>query len=106
MKIAVVGGAGYIGSHVCKALLAAGHRVLVYDNLSSGLQQNLLEGCEFQRGDVLEQRLLCETLSRFGAQAAIHLAAFKAAGESMTAPAKYSQNNIAGSISLVNACLE
>lgn len=106
MKIFVVGGAGYIGSHVCKELLRAGHSVMVYDNLSTGLQQNLQPGAGFVRGNIHEPLRLREEISSFGAEAVVHLAASKAAGESMIDPSKYSLNNISGSIQLINAAVE
>ena len=106
MRVFVVGGAGYIGSHVCKRLLAAGHRVMVYDNLSSGLQENLRPGAGFVLGDIHDGLRLRAELDAFKPDATIHLAASKAAGESMTDPVKYSYNNLIGSIELIDACVE
>ena len=106
MRVFVVGGAGYIGSHVCKRLLAAGHRVMVYDNLSSGLQENLRPGAGFVLADVHDGLRLRAELASFEPDAVIHLAASKAAGESMTDPVKYSYNNLIGSIELIDACVE
>jgi UDP-glucose 4-epimerase len=103
MKILVVGGAGYIGSHVVKALLKENFEVTVYDNLSSGLQQNLQSGADFVQGDILDSEFLNKTVKEGGFVGAVHLAAFKAAGESMTLPEKYSTNNISGAINLLNA---
>lgn len=109
MKVLVVGGAGYIGSHVCKSLLRRGAVVTVFDNLSSGLRGNLLPGSAFRHGDILEPRALdeaCASAPGGGAyDGVIHLAALKAAGESMTAPEKYSVHNITGSINLLNAAV-
>ncbi len=102
MKVLVIGGAGYIGSHVALELMGAGHDVVVYDNLSSGLRQNLFEGERFVEGDILDAGRLASTLAE-GYDGVVHLAAFKAAGESMTAPEKYSRNNISGSINILNA---
>lgn len=102
MKILVVGGAGYIGSHVVKALLKESFEVTVYDNLSSGLQQNLQTGAGFVQGDILDSEFLAKIISEGEFGGAIHLAAFKAAGESMTLPEKYSTNNISGAINLLN----
>ncbi|PKL23950.1 MAG: UDP-glucose 4-epimerase GalE [Spirochaetae bacterium HGW-Spirochaetae-3] len=102
MKVVVIGGAGYIGSHVCLELLEAGHEVVVYDNLSSGLQKNLFEGERFIEGDIMDPQRLGKTMSE-GFDGVIHLAAFKAAGESMTAPEKYARNNISGTINILNA---
>ncbi|MFI3258053.1 MAG: NAD-dependent epimerase/dehydratase family protein, partial [Spirochaetales bacterium] len=53
MKVLVIGGAGYIGSHVVKELMASGHKVTVFDNLSSGLKQNLFSENDFIQGDIL-----------------------------------------------------
>lgn len=109
MKVLVVGGAGYIGSHVCKALLRQGAKVTVFDNLSSGLRGNLLPGSDFRHGDILDSRALDEACASAPGGApydgVIHLAALKAAGESMTAPEKYSVHNITGSINLLNAAV-
>ncbi|MCH5290219.1 MAG: UDP-glucose 4-epimerase GalE [Treponema sp.] len=102
MKVLVVGGAGYIGSHVVKELMAKGHAVTVFDNLSSGLVQNLFAKNEFIAGDILHPETLDAAFSR-GFDAFIHLAAFKAAGESMVVPEKYSINNINGTLNLLNS---
>ncbi len=101
MKVLVVGGAGYIGSHVCKALLKAGYQVRIFDNLSTGLKENILSGVEFIDGDILNQSQIKAALT--DCEAVIHLAAFKAAGESMIYPEKYSVNNLVGTINLLNA---
>lgn len=82
MKVLVIGGAGYIGSHVVKELMAKNHEVTVFDNLSSGLIQNLFKKNEFIAGDILHPEDLDKAFAR-GFDAFIHLAAFKAAGESM-----------------------
>lgn len=105
MKVLVVGGAGYIGSHVVKELMKAGHSVTVFDNLSSGLLQNLFPENDFIAGDILHLETLDVAFSR-GFDAFIHLAAFKAAGESMIAPEKYSVNNITGTLNLMNTAVK
>ena len=105
MKVLVVGGAGYIGSHVVKELMGAGYSVTVFDNLSSGLLQNLFPENDFIAGDILHPETLDSAFGR-GFDAFIHLAAFKAAGESMTAPEKYSVNNITGTLNLMNAAVK
>lgn len=105
MKVLVIGGAGYIGSHVVKALLKSGHTVTVFDNLSSGLRQNLFKQNEFIHGDILNFTQLDAAFAR-GFDAFIHLAAFKAAGESMIEPEKYSLNNISGTINILNAAVK
>ncbi|HBR59626.1 MAG TPA: UDP-glucose 4-epimerase GalE, partial [Deltaproteobacteria bacterium] len=100
-KILVVGGAGYIGSHVVKALRDAGKSPVVFDNMSSGLQENLLPGIPFIPGDILEPEQLKSAME--GVDSIIHLAALKAAGESMTEPEKYAENNLCGTVNLLNA---
>ena len=105
MKVLAVGGAGYIGSHVVRALLDKGHAVTVFDNLSSGSRENLFAEASFVHGDILNFDQVRRTMQQ-GFDAFIHLAAFKAAGESMLAPEKYSVNNISGTINLLNAAVE
>ena len=105
MRVLVIGGAGYIGSHVVKELMSKGHKVTVFDNLSSGLKQNLFKENGFIKGDILKVKDLEKAFAkRF--DAFIHLAAFKAAGESMVAPEKYSVNNINGTINILNAAVK
>jgi UDP-glucose 4-epimerase len=102
MKILVIGGAGYIGSHVVREFLDSGHSVSVFDNLSSGRRQNLFPEASFIEGDILvPQELLCAMEKGF--DAVVHLAAFKAAGESMLSPEKYALNNINGTVNILNA---
>lgn len=103
MKVLVLGGAGYIGSHVVKALLKAGHKVTVFDNLSSGRLQNLFEEADFIAGDTRHVDDLEKAFSR-GFDVAVYLAASKAAGESMLEPEKYSINNIVATVNVLNAC--
>jgi len=105
MKIAAFGGAGYIGSHTVRELLDRGHQVAVFDNLSSGLRMNLQSEAEFVHGDILNPSQVDAFLAEYRPEGVVHLAAFKAAGESMTKPEKYSTNNITGSINLLNGCV-
>ncbi|MCR4578851.1 MAG: UDP-glucose 4-epimerase GalE [Treponema sp.] len=105
MKVLVIGGAGYIGSHVVKELMKSGHEVTVFDNLSSGLRCNLFPKNGFIYGNILIERDLDEAFAR-GFDAFVHLAAFKAAGESMVAPEKYSINNITGTLNIMNAAVK
>jgi UDP-glucose 4-epimerase len=104
MNVLVIGGAGYIGSHVVKELVQSGHTVTVFDNLSSGLLCNLSPESGFMAGNILYPADLDRAFAG-GFDAFVHLAAFKAAGESMTAPEKYSVNNIAGTINILNSAL-
>lgn len=105
MNVLVIGGAGYIGSHVVKELNKQGHKVTVFDNLSSGLRQNLFKQNGFIHGDILIKEQLDKAFSQ-GFDAFIHLAAFKAAGESMVSPEKYSVNNITGTLNIINSAVE
>jgi len=101
----VVGGAGYIGSHVAKEFLERGHGVTVFDNLSSGLRENIVPGSVFVHGDIHDYAALAQTMGG-GFDAVVHLAASKAAGESMLNPEKYSRNNISGTVNIINAASE
>ena len=105
MNILIIGGAGYIGSHVAREFLDKGHRVTVYDNLSSGLEENLFPEAQFIKGDILDYAEL-KFAMKGNFDALVHLAAFKAAGESMLNPEKYSVNNITGSLNIINAAVE
>lgn len=103
MKIAVIGGAGYIGSHTARELLDKGHEVFVFDNLSSGLRQNLFPEAAFFEGDILKPDDLEAFFGEVKPEGVVHLAALKAAGESMLEPEKYSVHNITGSLNILNA---
>lgn len=105
MKVLLCGGAGYIGTHVALACLEQGIQTGVYDNFSSGLRSNVLPECEIFEGDILDEARLDEVMAR-GWDAVVHLAAFKAAGESMLDPVKYSKNNITGSLNMIAACVK
>ena len=104
-KILVIGGAGYIGSHVQKQLLDDGFDVVVFDNLSSGDKINVLEKSIFIEGDILVEDDLDKAMS-LGIKGVVHLAAKKAVGESMILPEKYATNNIAGAINVLNSMVK
>jgi UDP-glucose 4-epimerase len=104
VNILIIGGAGYIGSHVAREFLDNGHRITVFDNLSSGMRENLFKDEEFIYGDILDYPTLVQAMR--GSDALVHLAAAKAAGESMLKPEKYSRQNISGTINILNAALE
>ncbi len=99
MKILVTGGAGYIGSVTADHLSRAGHEVTVLDNLSHGHREQVPEKAKFIEGDIHDKALLRHILFQ-GFEAVMHFAAFIEAGESMTDPVKYFENNVVGSETL------
>lgn len=105
MNVLVIGGAGYIGSHVARTFADAGHAVDVFDNLSTGSLDNLFPEYGFIQGDILNPDALRAAMAK-GYDAIVHLAAAKAAGESMIKPEKYSTQNISGTVNILNAASE
>ena len=106
MNVLVTGGLGYIGSHVVVELLAAGHKVIVYDNLSTGVVANAQLASTLVRADIMEYKKLVAVMKDWHIGAVIHLAAKKAVGESMERPEFYAHQNIVGSVALMNAMVE
>jgi len=100
--VLVTGGAGYIGSHACKALAAAGYVPVTYDNLVYGHRSAVRWG-PFVQGDVLDRATLDATLRAWQPVAVMHFAAFAYVGESVTNPGKYYRNNVVGSLTLLEA---
>ena len=100
--ILVTGGAGYVGSHACKALRAAGHEPVAYDNLVRGHRAAVKWG-PFEQGDITDRQALRTVLRRYRPAAVMHFAALAYAGESVTDPAAYYGTNLAGSLSLLEA---
>jgi len=105
MKILIIGGAGYIGSHVTRAFLDHGYEVTVFDNLRTGLRENLFPEADFVYGDIMHPEQLRAVMSR-GYDGCVHLAALKAAGQSMFHPDEYAHANISGAINILNAATE
>ncbi|HVW37314.1 MAG TPA: UDP-glucose 4-epimerase GalE [Pirellulales bacterium] len=102
MNILVTGGAGYIGSHAVRLLSRAGHDVWVYDNLSQGHRSAVPAG-RLIEGELADCDRLTAVLSNRRIEAVMHFAAFALVGESMADPAKYYQNNVVASLSLLEA---
>ncbi len=102
MKVLVTGGAGYIGSHACKALARAGHVPVVYDNLRSGHRWAVKYG-PFEHGDILDGHRLQAVLRAHEIEAVMHFAALAYVGESVTQPDIYYRTNVAGTLSLLSA---
>ena len=105
MKILVTGGAGYVGSHACKALARAGHHPIVYDNLSRG-HRSLARWGSFEHGDILDRSRLKEVLASHQPDGVLHFAALAYVGESVDDPAAYYRNNVVGTHSLLEAMRE
>ena len=104
-NILVTGGAGYIGSHVVKLLCNEGHNVIVFDNLSLGRKENLHKQTNLTIGDILNMDQLDSVMSK-NIDTIFHFAAWKAAGESMTDPAKYARNNICGTLNILESMIK
>lgn len=111
MRALVTGGAGYIGSHLVLALLEAGHEVVVVDDLSNGHLEALRrveeltgKACALIVGDVADRPRMVSALH--GVDVVLHLAAFKAVGESMTNPERYFRNNTGGLASLLESMVD
>lgn len=101
-SVLVTGGAGYIGSHVCKALAKADYLPITYDNLVNGHRESVRWG-PFEHGDILDRTGLDRVFSLHKPEAVIHLAAFAYVGESVADPGKYYRDNVAGSLTLLEA---
>ena len=102
--VLVVGGAGYIGTHMVAALIEAGSRVITIDNLSRG-HRDLLPGGTFVHGDIQDQDLLDRVFASYPVDAVMHFAAHSQVGESVASPLLYYQNNVAATMSLVAAMI-
>ena len=104
-SILVTGGAGYVGSHACKALAAAGYRPLVYDSLSRG-HRGAVKWGPLVEGDLHDRDRLAATMRSHRVEAVMHFAAFAYVGESVACPQLYYRNNVVGTLSLLDAMRE
>lgn len=103
MAIAVLGGAGYIGSHTVKQLLAAGEDVIVLDNLIMGHRKAVDRRARFYQGDIRDFKFLSSVFSQEKVDGIVHFAAFSVVPESMKNPLKYFDNNTCGMVTLLEA---
>ncbi|MBB6424413.1 UDP-glucose 4-epimerase GalE [Sphingopyxis sp. JAI128] len=110
MKILLTGGAGYIGSHVAAALVSSGHEAVCFDNLSNSdaavmdrLEAITGTAIPLVEGDIRDRDALRDALTEYGAEAVIHFAGLKAVGESVAEPMKYYDNNVRGTLTLLEA---
>lgn len=102
-KCLVTGGAGFIGSHVAQELLAAGHQVVVLDDLSGGFEENVPKGAEFVKGSILDVELIGSLFTKNRFEYVYHLAAYAAEGLSHFIRKFNYENNLIGSVNLINA---
>jgi UDP-glucose 4-epimerase len=103
-NVLVTGGAGYIGSHACKALKTAGYTPVTFDNLETGWQDAVKFG-PFEQGDLLDRARLDAVFDAYQPTAVMHFAALSQVGEAMAKPGKYWRNNVAGSLNLIEAAV-
>jgi len=113
MKVLVTGGAGYIGSHTCVDLLAAGYDIVVVDNLSNSKLEALarverISGrkVSFHEVDIRDKKAMREVFNQHAIQAVIHFAGLKSVGESVEQPLRYYDNNVAGTVALCEVMAE
>jgi UDP-arabinose 4-epimerase len=102
MRVLVTGGAGYIGGHACKALAAAGHEPVVYDDLSQGHRWAARYG-PLEVGDVTEEARLADVIARWRPEAVMHFAALISVGESVARPEAYYRTNVGGAVAVLGA---
>ncbi|MGE0742065.1 MAG: UDP-glucose 4-epimerase GalE [Hyphomonadaceae bacterium] len=100
--ILVTGGAGYVGAHCCLALSRAGHKVVVYDNLSNGHQRFVRWGA-FEKGDIRDRARLSEVFGAHRPDAVLHCAALIEVGESVKHPDQFYDNNVSGALNVLDA---
>ena len=105
MKLLVLGGAGYIGSHTATELLDNGHEVVIADNLVTGYREAVPEKATFYQGDLRDKDFLVDLLTKEKVDAVIHFAAFSLVGESVTNPLKYYENNLYGTKVLLQSMI-
>ena len=106
MRIAVTGGAGYIGSVVVEALINGGHDVLIIDNLTKGHRDTVPRRAAFAEIDLIDQTATAQALRHFRTDAVIHMAAYSLVGESVSSPGKYYANNVTAGLALLEAMRE
>ena len=106
MNVLVIGGAGYIGSHCVRQIIAAGHRPVVLDNLIYGHRAALAKGVPFHQGCLEDQAFVRQVLRQEKIDIVMHFAAFINVGESVTDPLKYYKNNVAATLKLLETMIE
>ena len=103
MRVLVAGGAGYIGSHMVRALVAAGHQPIVFDNLATGHRAAVVPDAVWMEGDLLDHTALADCFQTHRPDAVMHFSARSLVGESVAEPGLYYTNNVAGTLNLLQA---
>src|SRR3954462_2208654 len=104
-RILVTGGCGFVGSHVAEQLLTRGHTVTVLDDLSGGFVENLADGIKFVRGNITDRELIDRLFNEGRFEYVYHLAAYAAEGLSPFIKRFNYNNNLIGSVTLINAAI-
>ena len=105
MKIFIVGGAGYIGSHMVKTAYKANHQVITIDNLSTGHKDSVLFG-KFEFCDILDRKRLDKLFNLYNPDVVMHFSAYSLVGESVIDPYKYYHNNVVGTLNLLKSMID
>ena len=106
MKVLVTGGAGYIGSITAEVLLAEGHEVIVFDNLSQGHRAAVPDDAEWVQGDLSEPSVIRQAMRKHRPEAVMHFAAKSLVGDSMVRPFAYLRDNVVEGLNLIEACVD
>ena len=106
MKVLVTGGAGYIGSITAEVLLAEGHEVIVFDNLSQGHRAAVPDDAEWVQGDLSEPSVIRQAMMTHRPEAVMHFAAKSLVGDSMVSPFAYLRDNVVEGLNLIEACVD
>ena len=105
MKIFIVGGAGYIGSHMVKTAYKANHQVITIDNLSTGHKDSVLFG-KFEFCDILDRERLDKLFKSYNPDVVMHFSAYSSVGESVIDPYKYYHNNVVGTLNILKSMID
>jgi len=106
MSVLITGGAGYIGSHMAHLMVALGEKIVVLDNLSTGVEKNLPPGIAFVRGDIADQTLVSKILRDHKVDSVIHFAGSIVVPESVEKPLEYYANNTSGARNLIESSVQ
>ncbi|MFH1441417.1 MAG: UDP-glucose 4-epimerase GalE [Candidatus Omnitrophota bacterium] len=105
-NILVIGGAGYIGSHMARLLLETGFNTVIFDNLSTGYKEFIPKKAAFIKGDLREEKNISKAFSKYSIDTVMHFAASSLVGESVRDPLKYYENNVYACVNLIKAMIE